>query len=76
MNLFYLFASTASYAVCNTIPQYWLQLWTESDGTNTTFYTIGFLFLAAISWFATSAQMWYVSRRLLAAKVIESQIGL
>jgi hypothetical protein len=58
MNLIFLITSTVSYAFFITIPQYWLQLWTELGGTNTAFYVSGFLFLSTMSWISTSAQMW------------------
>jgi ATP-binding cassette subfamily C (CFTR/MRP) protein 1 len=58
MNLFFLITSTVLYAFFITIPQYWLQLWTESGGRNTAFYVGGFLFLSTMSWISTSAQMW------------------
>jgi ATP-binding cassette subfamily C (CFTR/MRP) protein 1 len=63
-SLFLLVTCTAWYASFSTIPQYWLQLWTESSGNNTGFYIGGFLFLAFMSWISTSTQMWYVARRL------------
>jgi ATP-binding cassette subfamily C (CFTR/MRP) protein 1 len=57
-NVFLLVTCTALYAFFSTIPQYWLQLWTESSGDNTGLYIVGFLFLAFMSWISTSAQMW------------------
>ena len=49
---------TSSYSFFFTIPQYWLQLWTESSGSNTVFYTCGFLFLSVMSWSTTNGIMW------------------
>ena len=57
-NLLYLVAVTASCTLFMTIPQYWLQLWTELGGSNTRFYVFGFLFMSAIAWASTSTQMW------------------
>jgi ATP-binding cassette subfamily C (CFTR/MRP) protein 1 len=57
-NLFLLITCTASCAFFITIPQYWLQLWTDSSGRNTMFYVCGFLFLSFMSWISTSIQMW------------------
>ncbi|KAF7874446.1 uncharacterized protein EAF02_008423 [Botrytis sinoallii] len=59
-NLFLLIACTAAYAFFITIPQYYLQFWTESDGGNTLFWVLGFLFLSFMSWITTSIQMWVV----------------
>ena len=39
-NLFLLITCTASFAFFITIPQYWLQLWTESSGSNTVFFCL------------------------------------
>ncbi|KAF7943713.1 uncharacterized protein EAE97_005783 [Botrytis byssoidea] len=63
-NLFLLIAYTASYAFFITIPQYYLQLWTDSSGGDTVFYVSGFLFLSFMSWITTSFQMWAVLIRL------------
>jgi hypothetical protein len=57
MNLFFLITSTVLYGFFITIPQYWLQLWTELGG-NTAFYVGGYLFLSTMSWISTSIQMW------------------
>ncbi|TVY43016.1 ABC transporter [Lachnellula occidentalis] len=57
-NLVLYITSTASYSFFITIPQYWLQLWTESSGSHTVFYTCGFLFLSFMSWTATNGIMW------------------
>ncbi|KAF7939946.1 uncharacterized protein EAE98_000073 [Botrytis deweyae] len=59
-NLFLIIACTAAYAFFITIPQYYLQFWTESDGGNTLFWVLGFLFLSFMSWITTSIQMWIV----------------
>ncbi|KAI1820889.1 putative ABC transporter [Xylaria intraflava] len=64
VNLFFLIACTVSYSFFITIPQYWLQLWTEVGGRNTAFYVCGFLFLSFMSWISTSTQMWSVVIRL------------
>ncbi|KAK8006062.1 ABC transporter [Apiospora marii] len=53
-------ACTATYAFFITIPQYWLQMWTESGGASTTFYASGYLFIAFMAWASTSMQMWSV----------------
>jgi len=58
INISILVATTSSYSFFVTTPQYWLQLWTESNGKSTAFYILGFLFLASMSWISTSAQMW------------------
>jgi ATP-binding cassette subfamily C (CFTR/MRP) protein 1 len=57
-NISILVATTFSLSFFVTIPQYWLQLWTESNGKSNTFYILGFLFLSSMSWLSTSAQMW------------------
>ncbi|KAK0708156.1 putative ABC transporter [Lasiosphaeris hirsuta] len=48
----------AIYSFFIIIPQYWLQLWTESDGNNTAFYISGFLFLSFMSWLSTNGTLW------------------
>lgn len=62
INIFLLLATTMSYGFFITIPQYWLQLWTELGDKSTAFYVGGFLVLSTMSWVSTSAQMWYVFR--------------
>ncbi|RAK75330.1 putative ABC transporter [Aspergillus fijiensis CBS 313.89] len=57
INLALLIATSASYGIFITIPQYWLRLWTESNGRNTAFYVCGFLFLSSMSWMSTSVMM-------------------
>ncbi|RAH84629.1 putative ABC transporter [Aspergillus japonicus CBS 114.51] len=57
INLILLITTSASYSIFITIPQYWLRLWTESNGRNTVFYVGGFLFLSTISWMSTSVMM-------------------
>ncbi|KYK58951.1 ABC transporter [Drechmeria coniospora] len=64
MNIFLFLATTMSYGFFIVIPQYWLQLWTESGAASTSFYVGGFLFLSTMSWAMTSAQMWSVLIRL------------
>ncbi|KAK0641279.1 ABC transporter type 1, transmembrane domain-containing protein [Cercophora newfieldiana] len=41
-----------------TIPQYWLELWTDSSGQDTAFYVCGILLLAFLSWTTTNGIMW------------------
>lgn len=60
INIFLLLATTMSYGFFITIPQYWLQLWTELGDKSTAFYVGGFLVLSTMSWVSTSAQMWIV----------------
>ncbi|KFY68700.1 hypothetical protein V496_00844 [Pseudogymnoascus sp. VKM F-4515 (FW-2607)] len=57
-NILLLTCCTASYSFFITIPQYWLQLWTEAGGKNSTFYIGGFLLLSAMSWTSTNGIMW------------------
>ncbi|KAK7978424.1 hypothetical protein PG988_005914 [Apiospora saccharicola] len=59
-NVCQLVASTATYALFITIPQYWLQMWTESGGANTAYYVSGYLVIAFMAWASTSMQMWSV----------------
>ncbi|KAK9424055.1 putative ABC transporter [Seiridium unicorne] len=65
-DLLYLLTCVSIYSFCNTIPQYWLQLWTESDQKHTAVYVGGYLFLSAVSWISTSTQAWVVLIRLSA----------
>jgi ATP-binding cassette subfamily C (CFTR/MRP) protein 1 len=58
INLFLFTMSTMIYAFFVIIPQYWLQLWTESGVGNSAFYVCGYLFLSTMAWASTSAQMW------------------
>ncbi|TVY42741.1 ABC transporter [Lachnellula subtilissima] len=58
INLVLYVTFTSSYSFFITIHQYWLQLWTESSGSNTVFYTCGFLFLSVMSWSTTNGIMW------------------
>lgn len=57
-DVLYLVACIMTLAFFVTIPQYWLQLWTESGSERTSFYVLGFLFLSFMSWASTSAQLW------------------
>ncbi|KAI1150041.1 ABC transporter-like protein [Nemania diffusa] len=57
-NASFLIANTAVYSFFITIPQYWLQLWTEVGGRSTWFYVSGYLFQSFMSWAITSIQMW------------------
>ncbi|KAI1427713.1 putative ABC transporter [Xylaria sp. FL1777] len=59
-NLLILVTCIAIYSFFITIPQYWLQLWTEGDGANSAFYMYGLLFLSFMSWISTSIMMWSV----------------
>ncbi|KAF2421220.1 putative ABC transporter [Tothia fuscella] len=56
-NALLLATCTAAYAFFITAPQYWLQLWTDSDSSHTAFYACGYLVLSFMSWSLTSAQM-------------------
>lgn len=49
---------TASYSVFITIPQYWLQRWTEAPASQTNFYIGGYLILSLFAWTATNGSMW------------------
>ncbi|KAI0129811.1 putative ABC transporter [Xylariales sp. AK1849] len=64
LNLFYLVGCTSIHSFFITFPQYWLQMWTESDGTSIAFYTTGYLFLSFMSWLSTSFQAWSVLIKL------------
>ncbi|KAF5975510.1 major facilitator family transporter protein [Fusarium bulbicola] len=57
-NFFILIACTASYSFFVTFPQYWLQKWTESQGSQTTFYIVGYIILSLLAWAATNGSMW------------------
>ncbi|KAH8684429.1 putative ABC transporter [Tricladium varicosporioides] len=57
-NLLLVAGCTSSHAFFITIPQYWLQLWTESTYGSYVFYISGFLLLSAISWTSASGIMW------------------
>ncbi|ATZ47318.1 hypothetical protein BCIN_02g06110 [Botrytis cinerea B05.10] len=63
-NFFLLIACTGTYAFFITIPQYYLQFWTESSSGNTLFWVLGFLFLSFMAWITTSIQMLVVLIRL------------
>jgi len=48
-------------AICSlfmVIPQYWLQLWTDSSDGDSLFWIYGFMLLAVIAWLATNGIMW------------------
>ncbi|KAI0859592.1 putative ABC transporter [Xylaria cubensis] len=64
INILALTGFTVLYAFFITIPQYWLQLWTEKKDKSDMFYIVGFLFLSLMSWLSTSGQMWSNSTRL------------
>ncbi|KAF5653959.1 major facilitator family transporter [Fusarium sp. NRRL 25303] len=57
-NFFILLTCTASYSFFVTFPQYWLQKWTESPGSQTKFYIGGYLILSLLAWTATNGSMW------------------
>ncbi|RKK91484.1 hypothetical protein BFJ71_g10850 [Fusarium oxysporum] len=57
-NFFLLLTCTASYSFFVTFPQYWLQKWTESPGSQTKFYIGGYLILSLLAWAATNGSMW------------------
>ncbi|KAF5718710.1 multidrug resistance-associated 1 [Fusarium mundagurra] len=57
-NFFILLACTASYSFFVTFPQYWLQKWTESPGSQTKFYIGGYLILSLLAWASTNGSMW------------------
>ncbi|KAF5584946.1 ABC transporter [Fusarium subglutinans] len=58
-NFFILIGCTASYSFFVTFPQYWLQKWTESPGSQTTFYIGGYIILSLLAWTATNGSMWF-----------------
>ncbi|KAK2012789.1 P-loop containing nucleoside triphosphate hydrolase protein [Colletotrichum eremochloae] len=57
-NLLLLLVCTASYSFFITVPQYWLQKWTEAPISQTTFYVGGYLILSLLAWTATNGSMW------------------
>ncbi|KAF5686922.1 beta-glucan-transporting ATPase [Fusarium circinatum] len=57
-NFFILIGCTASYSFFVTFPQYWLQKWTESPGSQTTCYIGGYIILSLLAWAATNGSMW------------------
>ncbi|SCV28572.1 related to multidrug resistance protein [Fusarium fujikuroi] len=57
-NFFILLTCTASYSFFVTFPQYWLQKWTESPGSQAKFYIAGYLTLSLLAWVATNGSMW------------------
>ncbi|KAF8851871.1 putative ABC transporter [Acephala macrosclerotiorum] len=64
-NILLLTGFTASHAFFITIPQYWLQLWTQSNNSSPLFWILGFLFLSIMSWASTSLGiMWSTLIRL------------
>ncbi|KAM3479993.1 hypothetical protein MY8738_005196 [Beauveria namnaoensis] len=50
--------TTATYAVFNTVPTYWIKYWADREGSNTAIFAIGYVFIAFMAWAATSAHMW------------------
>ncbi len=48
---------TETYSFVNTIPTYWIMWWTESAGTSTVFYTVGYAVIALLAWASTSSTM-------------------
>ncbi|KAL2070754.1 hypothetical protein VTL71DRAFT_13780 [Oculimacula yallundae] len=63
-NLSMLVATAISYLFFIIVPQYWLELWTDSSGKGTTFYILGFMFLSIMSWVSTSIQAWILLIRI------------
>ncbi|SCN63794.1 related to multidrug resistance protein [Fusarium fujikuroi] len=57
-NFFILLTCTASYSFFVIFPQYWLQKWTESPGSQAKFYIAGYLTLSLLAWVATNGSMW------------------
>ncbi|CAG8955431.1 hypothetical protein HYFRA_00010296 [Hymenoscyphus fraxineus] len=57
-NLLLLIGCGASFGFFITIPQYWLQMWTESSDNTSLFYIVGFLLLSIMSWTSTNGIMW------------------
>ncbi|KAH8596734.1 putative ABC transporter [Bisporella sp. PMI_857] len=57
-NLLLLVSSTASYSFFIIVPQYWLQVWTESSNKGSSLYIYGFILLPIISWSSTNGIMW------------------
>jgi len=64
LNLGLLIGFTVPHTFFVTIPQYWLELWTDSSGENTAFFICGFLFLSFMSWTTTNGIMWSTIIRL------------
>ncbi|SCV41778.1 related to multidrug resistance protein [Fusarium fujikuroi] len=52
------FTLYASYSFFVIFPQYWLQKWTESPGSQAKFYIAGYLTLSLLAWVATNGSMW------------------
>ncbi|KAG5785091.1 hypothetical protein H9Q73_001249 [Fusarium xylarioides] len=52
------FSLYASYSFFVTFPQYWLQKWTESPTSRTSFYIAGYLILSLLAWASTNGSMW------------------
>ena len=59
-NLALVTGCTATYSLFVTLPQYWLELWTDSDSGSATFYIVGLLAIASVAWASTSGTLWYV----------------
>ncbi|KAM3472509.1 hypothetical protein MY5147_005266 [Beauveria neobassiana] len=38
--------ATATYAVFNTVPTYWIKYWADREGSNTAIFAIGYVFIA------------------------------
>jgi ATP-binding cassette, subfamily C (CFTR/MRP), member 1 len=57
-NLLILLFCTSAYSFFVTIPQYWLQKWTEAPQSQTAFYICGYLVVSFLAWVATNGSMW------------------
>ena len=58
MNLGLLIGWAAAYAFFVSMPQLWLQLWTESEGADTWYYIAGFLALCICALASTHGTIW------------------
>ncbi|OAA57757.1 multidrug resistance-associated protein [Cordyceps fumosorosea ARSEF 2679] len=50
--------TTATYAVCNTVPTYWIKFWADRPGASTAVFALGYLLIALFAWAATTVHMW------------------
>lgn len=62
-NFVLLLGCTASYSFFVTIPQFWLQRWTEAPASQTRFFIGGYLIFSLLAWAATNGSMWQVILR-------------
>lgn len=51
---------TCIYSFGNTVPSYWIKIWTE-DQSHFALYAIGYGIIAFLAWASTSVNMWQVS---------------